>query len=205
MRHILFTSALTALAFAAPGEASAQTAPKFLSCAGVFAKDSTHARVVKTFGAKNVRYMDVMGVEGEMEKATVVFPNDRKRRLEFYWRETKARRIPEVRIWADESTWRTTEGIGMGMSIERIVELNGKPFDLSGFGWDYGGISKGFTGGKLDRLPGGCLLTLGFNASHDAPGEAYDKVTGDETFSSADPNMRAVKPKVMTITIGWGE
>ena len=196
---------LIAGVLASPAVAHAQTPPKVLSCEGVFAKDSTHARVVKTFGARNVRYMDVVEAEGEKTKATVVFSGDRKRRLEFHWRESKARRIPEVRIWSDESTWKTAQGIAMGASLERIVELNGKPFDLAGFGWDYGGISKGFAGGKLETLPGGCWLSLGFSASTGAPDEAYSKVTGDETFSSDDPNMRAVKPKVTTITIGWGE
>jgi hypothetical protein len=203
MRYVLLAT-LSALTFAPFGEASAQTAPKFLSCTGVFAKDSTHARVVKTFGAKNVRYMDVMDVEGELQKATVVFAKDRKRRLEFHWRETKARRTPEIRIWADESQWKTEQGIGIGTTLERIVELNGKPFNLSGFGWDYGGIDKGFEGGKLEKLPGGCLISLRFT-----PGvrgdEAFRQVIGDETFSSDDPNMRALKPVVQMFSILWGE
>ena len=52
------------------------------------------------------------------------------------------------------------------MGITDVEALNGEPFTLSGFFWDYGG-SAGFDTGKLSGLAGGCVLNLQFSPSLD--------------------------------------
>ena len=50
---------LFAALYAAPSLAAAQALPSTLSCDGVFARNSSHARLVQVFGAPNVRHMKV--------------------------------------------------------------------------------------------------------------------------------------------------
>ena len=177
-------------------------APTTLSCGGVFDRTSDHARVVKTFGAGNVVFGKIAGAEGMDEPATIVNGKDGKRRLEFVWMNEKARRIPNVTARGG-STWKTDDGIGLGSSLAEIEKLNGKPFKLSGFEWDYGGYVTDFNGGALATRKGGCHLGLRFEPGAGAAAKALEKVSGDRTLLSNNPSARAVKPVVSEISIGW--
>ena len=193
---------LAALLTLTPALALAQAAPTTLSCEGAFARDSDHARVVKIFGAANVAFEKIDGVEGDTLMATVIFGKDAKRRLEIVWKDEKARKNPFVMAKGKDSDWKTEDGIGSGASVEAIEKLNGKPFKLSGFGWDLGGNVTNLNGGALARRKGGCFLGMTFDPG-DVANPALDKVSGDTEFSSSDRNIRAVKPVVSQITIGW--
>lgn len=180
--------------------ASAQPAPQTLACEGAFAKDSTHERVVQAFGKQNVVFQTVPGPEGTKLKATVVYPKDPKRRLEITWWDEKGRKRPSNIAARDPSTWATSNGIKVGSTLAAVEALNGKPFKLSGFDWDYGGRVTNWQGGKL---AGPCHLTLMFGQAENAPEANAQKVLGDQEFLSNDPNMRAVKPTVFEVAIGY--
>ena len=202
MRRSNATALLALAPMFAPMLAFAQSAPTTLSCDGVFAKDSDHARIVKMFGAANVEYTKIDGAEGETMMATVIFGKDAKRRLEIVWKDEKARKNPFVMAKGKDSEWKTEDGIGGGASVEEIEKQNGKPFKLSGFGWDFGGNVTNLNGGALAKRNGGCFLGITFDPG-DVANPALDKVSGDTEFSSSDRNIRAVKPVVSQITIGW--
>ena len=189
---------------AAPALAQSQQAvPTALSCDGPFAKDSDHARIVKTFGAANVKFMKIPGPEGSELQATVVYEKDAKRRLDITWINEKARRIPNVIVREEGSTWKTADGIGLETPLVEIEKLNGKPFKLSGFEWDMGGYVMDLQGGALAKRAGGCRLGLRFAPGPKAPESALTKVAGDRTFASTDPNMRAARPVVSEISLHW--
>ena len=193
---------LAALLTLTPVFALAQAAPTTLSCEGAFARDSDHARIVKIFGAANVAYEKIDGAEGDTLMATVIFGKDAKRRLEIVWKDEKARKNPFVMVRGIGNDWKTEDGIGSGATVEAIEKLNGKPFKLSGFGWDLGGNVTNLNGGALAKRKGGCFLGITFDPG-DVANPALDKVSGDKEFSSSDRNIRAVKPVVSQITIGW--
>ena len=185
-----------------PALALAQTAPTTLSCDGAFAKDSDYARIVKIFGAANVTDEKIHSVGVGEIKATVIYGKDAKRRLEVVWKDEKARKNPFVMAKGADSAWKTEDGIGGGASVADIEKLNGKPFKLYGFEWDNGGLVSNFNGGALAKRKGGCFLGLSFSPPDDVGAELY-KVSGDKEFLSSDRNMRAVKPYLWQITIGW--
>jgi hypothetical protein len=96
----------------------------------------------------------------------------------------------------------------VGTSLKRVEELNGKPFLLYGFEWDYGGQLVDSNGGALKDLPhedpeggfrGGALL-LTFQPD---PAASYTEVMGDGTFSSDHPVMQSVDPKVSVIIVSF--
>ena len=58
-------------------------------------------------------------------------------------------------------------------------------------------------GGALSNLPGGCKVGMRLHADAKAPAEARNALSGDKEFLSNDANVRAVKPAVMEILIGY--
>lgn len=183
--------------------AGPETLPPF-ACAGPFAPDTDEAALIRQFGRANVVFRTVPAAEGEMVKATVLFPQDRSRRVEIIWLDEKKRRRPGDVLVYDPGPWRTPEGIGIGATLAEVERANGKPFTLSGFGWDYGGSVLDFEGGRLapNKLANGngCRLLLRFSP----PGAYEGDVDGDREFRSDDAAMRAAKPVVYQMVLSYG-
>lgn len=189
--------------WSSPARAERAAAPRVIKCEGPFGRNAGHADLVKAFGDRNVAYQDIDGAEGEKIKASVLYPNDAKAKLEIIWGDEKARRQPTIRA-RDQSTWASANGIRIGMALADIEKMNGKPFTLSGFDWDYGGRVKDWHGGALAKpLPGGCIISVEFVHPEDAPEASLTKVSGESDFRSDDADMRAVEPYVSVITISY--
>ena len=185
----------------APAERAA--APRVIKCEGPFGRNASHGDLVKAFGSSNVVYQDIDGAGGETIKASVLYPNDAKAKLEIIWGDEKARRRPMIRA-KDQSGWASANGIRIGMALEEIEKMNGKPFKLSGFDWDDGGRVRDWQGGALAKpLPGGCIVSVEFVHAEDAPEANLSKVTGEGEFLSDGADMRAVEPYVAVVTISY--
>jgi hypothetical protein len=181
-------------------------APTVLDCTGPFARDVDERRLAQVFGAANVERADIPVGEGNTEPGTVLFAWDPARRIDILWHDSYAR--PNVVIIRNGSTWPVAvtgldKPIANGATLAEIEALNGKPFTLTGFGWDLGGYANGWDGGRLEKPVGGCNLSLRFDPASDAPGDALDKVNGDVEFLSTDPAMRQTRPVVIEIELGW--
>lgn len=191
---LLLITLLAAPAHSAPRE-SATTPAQTLFCTGPFARAATHASVVRAFGKGNVTSERVG--EGEAEPATVVFARDRTRRLEIFWRDAKRRRgIGEVRTQA-RSRWRTTQSVTVGMALADVEAINGRPFLLAGFGWDYGGTTTDWQGGALAAQDGGCRLMLRFEQTQATNAD----IDSDRDMSADDAGIRSAKPVVEEISL----
>jgi hypothetical protein len=169
-----------------------------LSCAGPFAKDSTHDRLVEVFGARNVAFEEVHIGEGEQDTASVIYPKDRARRVEVLWADARRRTRPAVvRVEEAKSRWTLAAGFGPGATLAQVEKANGgAPFELSGFDWDYGGRVTEWNGALAAGAASGCALTVRFAKDPKASEKAAEAVSGDRTFRSSDPRMRAVRPRV---------
>ncbi len=187
---------------AAEGSAEPATSNR-LSCSGPFGPDASHASLVEIVGKKNAVFQMVDGAEGEKVGATVLFPNNPERRLELMWADEKKRRGLLNLGLSPTSTWVAPNGLTIGMSLAEIEKLNGRPFALSGFDWDYGGYVTDWKGGALGQpVRGGCTVQVRFTLPEDAPGDAASKVVGDTEFASTDPNMRKARPVVGSLAFG---
>ena len=183
-----------------------------LACTGPFAKNADEAALVKAFGRANVVTTDLDGPEGQTEKGWVVFPKDPKRRLEiFWWGEGRKRRPASVRVpdgsgWALKAHPSAIETLKRGSTLVEVEAANGGPFALSGFGWDYGGLSNDWKGGKLDKIEGGCSLSVRFEPDPKAKDAALKRVSGDgKALRSDGAAVKAVRPTVSAISLGWPE
>jgi hypothetical protein len=197
MRKLVLLVALCA----APSLAAAQSAPTRLSCEGVFAKDSSHARLVKVFGAANVRHMKVSDPYDEVP-VSVVYPKDAGKKLQFHWSDQKGRKsLSEARVYGEKSPLKTAGGIGNGTPLTKLEALNGKPIMIQGFGTEVQGAVN-FDGGALEKLPGGCRFGMYLVPGPGAPAPP-DAISGEASFPSDDPNMRAQNFVVGWMIINW--
>ncbi len=203
MKRIILILALLA------SPALAQNAPQIpqpryeLACRGQFGPKATHADLVKRYGAKNVSFEDVNRAEGEVVKATVLFPKDPARRLEIEWFDEKRRRNPSViTVFGVESQWIGPFGIKNGMTIERIQEIAGKPFRINGFAFDVAGRGH-FEGTKLETLAGGCSFNGHFDIEGGQPPEHLKHFIGEVEIPSDDKDLLTLKPKLWIWTLSY--
>jgi hypothetical protein len=174
-----------------------------IACSGIFAKDSNHLRLAMTFDYKNVTFGDVDADGGAKVQATIVFPNDPKRRLEVWWSNPAERSGTYLIDIKAKSTWAAPGGMRLGLNIAQLEKLNHQPFKLKGFGKNGIATVSDWNGGELTTLPGGCKSGVTLAADPKAPADAVATLSADKDYSSDDPAVRAVKPTISEILIGY--
>ncbi len=174
-----------------------------VACTGIFSKDSNALRLAMTFDYKNVTYGDVDADGGAKVKASIVFPNDPKRRLEVWWSNPAERSGTYLIDIKGKSTWGAPGGMRLGFNLMQLEKLNKKPFKLKGF--DKNGVAtvSDWDGGALASLPGGCKSGVSLTADPKASADAVSAMSADKEYSSSDPAMRSLKPTVSEILIGY--
>jgi len=72
-------------------------------------------------------------------------------------------------------------------------------------GFDKDGIASGsnWDGGELTTVAGGCRPGVSLRADAKASAEEIGALSADEEYSSSDPAIRAAKPTVSEILIGY--
>lgn len=157
----------------------------------------TLASLQQRFGAENVADQTLDGPEGMQYTATVVHANDTARRLEVIWAEgAEHTRANTILVNGDGNLWVGPSGIEVGMPLTELEEANGGPFDISGFGWDYGGGVTDWRAGNFTRA--GCHVMARLSPQGEAPG-----VQGDSIFSSDLPAMRAANASVWQFGLSY--
>ena len=198
-------AAETAPPSAAPRAArheSAAAPAHTVACSGAFAKNSSHIRLAQFFGPQNLTYTEVAGAQNTKIQASVLYPKDPKRHLEVMWKNESSRANTSVISINGQSTWTGPKGLHLGMPIAAVEKLNGKPFQLAGFDQDNSGAALDWQGGALEKIPGGCNVSVRL-APDPKAGDDARKEAGGATLMSTDAAVRAVKPIVAEILIGY--
>lgn len=207
---LLLAGALHATAQTAAPPVAADTQDNFqqqkrdtIACGGPFAKDTSHAKLVAAFGAKNVTLKDVDAAAGSKDKATVLFDDDPTHRVVVLWHDDRNRAMPRLINVSAPSLWIGPGGIGNGMKLTDVEKLNGKPFKLAGFDWDGGGFVRELDG-KLKSPGGGCNLVIRFEPGIANPLPAkYAEITGDKLIASGNKLLRRTRAQVSEWSIGY--
>jgi hypothetical protein len=186
-----------------PKAGAAIAGARAVVCSGVFSKDSSHLRLAMTFDSKNVTFTDVNGDNGAKVPASVLFPNDPKRRLEVWWTNPAARNQTYLIVINGKSTWTAPGGMKLGLTLPQLEKLNHKPFKVKGFDKDGVATVSDWDGGALSKLAGGCKSGMSVRADPKAAPDAVAALSADKEYSSADPALLAVKPAVSEILIGY--
>lgn len=177
---------------------------------GPITATTSEAMLETLFGPENIERVDVHLGEGFTEPGTAVYPADATQRIEVVWRDDTRAAVKEVRLTGESSKWKTPEGISLGSTLKEIERLNGFPFRLAGFAFDYGGTITDCGRGRLRIL--GCadrhgvlrgrLVVLRLSPSVEAwRRPEYRLVLGDRNFSSGHPAMQTLNPSVYQMIV----
>jgi len=200
-------AATPAVDAAAPQAAAAGKQPgreaKVVACSGVFGKNSSHLKLAMIYETRNVDFSQVDAGSGNTAMASVLFAKDPKRRLEVWWNKPESRSDTHLIVINGQSTWTAPGNIRLGLTLAEVEKLNHKPFKLLGFNKDNVAAGSDWNGGAMTTLPGGCKLGISMHADPKATAEAVGALAADKEFSSDDPAMRAVNPRVSEILIGY--
>ena len=148
---------------------------------GMNATDIEHA-----YGKQNLKLQKIPGAEGEEIAGAKLFAGT-DRELEIVWDpdNDKKQVVFDIRVFG--KAWKFDNGLKSGMTVEEIEKINGKPFKIAGFEWDYGGYAN-FEGGKLAGK-----VSIRFSPSTE---NVPEYLIGDKQLSSTDKQLRAAKPLV---------
>ncbi|MEO5815613.1 MAG: hypothetical protein ABIT20_10070 [Gemmatimonadaceae bacterium] len=173
---------------------------------GIRASDTEDSLRLR-FGAANVIQAWLYEAEGDSVKGTTIFPDDSTRRIEVRWSDVEGRRHPaRAEIAEGQSRWVVYPNVSAGTRLAAIERLNGRPFDMSGFEWDYAGAVINWRDGHLDslwgtRASGQKSVWVQFAVDEPADPALTSKVIGDHEYSSASPPMRTLNPRIRQISV----
>jgi hypothetical protein len=162
------------------------------------------AELVARFGAEHVRRGDVPLGEGETEPGTILFPGDKLREVQIVWMDPDGAAPALVQVSGDRGVWTIEPGIALGVRLDSLERLNGRPFELAGFEWDYEGTVMSWRGGALERLnAAGTRVVLRLVPTRERWKASTDlaAVAGEGPFRSDHPVMRRLNPRIVQMMV----
>jgi hypothetical protein len=165
--------------------------------------DSSEDKLETAFDSKNVIFADVEANDGSKVPASVLFPNDPKRLLEVWWSNPITHSDIHLIVIRGQSTWSAPGGTRLGQTLEQVEKLNHKPFKLKGYDKNRIATVSNWDGGELAALAGGCTSGLSLRANPKTSAKAIGALPADKEYSSSDPAIRATKPTISEILIGY--
>lgn len=138
---------------------AAEAAPdNIISCEAPVGWDATERTLKAEVGAENVEWLDLGAPGGGEMWGSRVYGKDPKKTFDVVWAYEDERAYPNIinvtQGWSEggEATtapeWKSPNGLYVGMSIEELEALNGKPFKISP---EYGGEVLSWEGGRMKR------------------------------------------------------
>lgn len=161
---------------------------------GLITANTTEAALEDLYGAKDLKIQSIPIAEGDTQEGVLLYPGTHNE-AEILWESAASEGTPAfVRIGKDSTEWHTPEGITIGTTLEKLEDLNGKPFTFYGFEWDYGGLITDWNDGNLSSNLIIALVPQNFD-------KLSDDLLGEVQLSSDDPRVRALHAKVGSMVV----
>ena len=153
---------------------------------GPVTADTSRADLAAQFGESALKDTEVAVGEGFTESGTIVNAGS-EQTFAVIWVDESQSEPATVKDFG--AAWETPEGIGIGTPLVELQQILG-PFDLYGFGWDYGGTLV-LEGSNLSQYYGALILRLqpADPAAPQQQAEAFTAVLGDKLIASDNPNL----------------
>lgn len=153
---------------------------------GPVTSDTSRVDLVDMFSEAVLTDTEVAVGEGFTESGTVVADGS-EQTFAVIWVDDLQAEPATVKDFGP--VWRTPEGIGIGTSFAELQAILG-PFELYGFGWDYGGTLV-LEGSNLSDYYGSLILRVQPSDPDLFQQEAgaFQALQGDKLISSEDPNL----------------
>jgi len=165
---------------------------------GPITRRTTLADLRRIYGSASVRTADVDVGEGETAPGAIIFPDDSLRRAQVAFRDSAGSAPRFIVVRGDTGLWHTDRGVMLGSRLTRLGSLNGGPFVLLGFGWDYEGTVVSWNGGHLAADSGVGRFIVRLRPTRTGPGadSLMRDVLGDREYASDRPAMIGLEPAV---------
>jgi hypothetical protein len=165
---------------------------------GAVTAQTTRQDLVKLYGANRLVDRTIPGPEGIGELITTRVNLGQERSFTVVWQDASKTKPADIRNLG--TAWKTPEGIGVGSTLTELQQRLGE-FQLFGLGWDYGGTVL-LQNTKLAKYNGKLILRVAAapNAAEKHP-RAYRSVSGDQTFSSKNPNWRPLGIRIREMIV----
>uniref|UniRef100_A0A8T6QTT2 Uncharacterized protein n=1 Tax=Lyngbya confervoides BDU141951 TaxID=1574623 RepID=A0A8T6QTT2_9CYAN len=153
---------------------------------GPITSDTSRDRLVELFGEAALTDTEVAVGEGFTESGTVVAAGSDSA-FAVIWVDDSQAEPATVKDFGTD--WATPEGISIGTSFAELQEILG-PFELYGFGWDYGGTLV-LEGSNLSDYYGVLILRVQ-PADPDLfqqQAGAFQALLGDKLIASDNPSL----------------
>lgn len=156
--------------------------------------------ILERFG-KDARREQLEG-EGGAYDAVVLWPDNPDKRLEISFSDDRMEEVSAVHIASQSPLW-TVAGMKIGTTLDQVERLNGRPFQLYGFEWDYGGTVFDWNGGALGTIEGGC--SVGVLMAERPPMDSIlpDELIGERALRSDLPSLKSLKVEVNHLWISF--
>ncbi len=182
---------------------AAPATPHTVACSESFGKDSSHLKLAMGFGFSNVTATDIEAKDGTKVAASVIFPDDPQQRLEVWWRDATSHSGTYLIDITGQSDWTAPGGLRLGLTLAEVEKLNHKSFKLKGFDKNGVATTSDWGGGELASLAGGCNAALSLRADPKVSAKIIGALSPNKEYASSNPQMRAAKPTVNEILIGY--
>lgn len=172
---------------------------------GLLTPDSCSREQVLAMYGDSARVDSFHIIDGVVGEGVVLFPDNPMRKVEIFWDpQVDPVRPVFIRIlgmgMVDGGTeWRTMDsGITIGTGMADVQKANNNPFELYGFGWDYGGYVTDWRGGALESKN----IRLSFLLLTEA--NIPSRVQGERILQSNDPGLLKLNPRVASMEFDFG-
>lgn len=165
--------------------------------------------LIERYGAESVKYDTMWGAEGFFSMGTIL-KTEPESHIEITWQNEKLRAgIVSVTLVSDQDwysdsvasgKWKTQQGVQLGMSVQELQNLNGRPFTFSGFGWDYAGVVTDWQQGQMENQGVAVQLSEG-PYSGKLTNEESAQLMGDVSVQSDHPLVKEFNPRVWSISV----
>ena len=179
---------------------------------GPITANTVPADLRRIFPEASIKDDEIELDEGMLQPATLVYNDNASERLAVSWTGKGPEAHPKQIFvcWGRRRgpcRWQVSGGIKMGTRLKDLEAMNGKPFTVSGFGWNYGGNVLSWDAGALAKLDCGGRVVLTLDGERTGPGryaagltsEESHSITGDKPVASSTPAMQKVNPAVVGI------
>ncbi len=173
---------------------------------------STEAKLKSMLGDEVVGRDTIWGPEGSFVLGTVVFAGTPDQ-VFIAWKDTLHAATPDYVVIRPSNKkpgtggmvtqWIVPDGPTIGTTLKEVQQINGRPFSISGFGWDYGGTLYDAKGGTLggNGQRGYLSLQFGYDSNSPKAEKLAQKVSGDRTFMSNNLAMQQLNPTVTEMVV----
>lgn len=145
---------------------------------------TNYQNLVKLYGASNLKEDFYIG-EGPVDDTTwttTIYPGTYKEITVYWQRELFHKKISSVESFQKQAPYFTKDGLKIGSTLKKLLQVNQKKITFLGFGWDYGGMIESFNNGKLEKS----IIKFWL----DAENEVADRIVGDKEFHTDLPLVK---------------